>query len=165
MGNSPPPNWQWSETDGTFTLSAPTDTGADPATFTFHDAWRNFRVRTRMKVDSGTDAGVIFRWNGAGHYVGLYPAEKKLKLIRDLGVTHGASRGGRRHRPGAYHDLEITALGCTLTGTLDGTTKVMANSNLIARSGDVGFFADLGATATFDAISIQCLDGDVCAVP
>jgi hypothetical protein len=158
-------DWSWSPTDETFTVRAPGTNGTHEMVFPYaRYSWRNVDARASVRIDSGTGGGLtIWYGNGVGYYVGLYPTEKKIRLIA---IFPGFSRNIVAEAEadiamGEFLQVELSASGCNLTASVQGSVTLTATVDP-GRFGSVGLFADEGGVVTFDSVDVACTEGAAC---
>ena len=127
-------------------------------------SWRNVDARASLRVDSGAGGGIaIWYGNGIGYFVGIYPTEKKIRL---LAIFPGFSRTVLAETDadiamGEYRQVELSASGCRLTASVQGAPTLTATADP-GRFGAVGLFADDGGVVTFRSIDVTCIEGAAC---
>ena len=155
----------WSQADKTLTVRATGANGRPETVFAYAQySWRNVDARASLRVDSGAGGGIaIWYGNGVGYFVGIYPAEKKIRL---LAILPGFSRTVLAEADadiamGEYRQVELSASGCRLTASVQGAPTLTATADP-GRFGAVGLFADDGGVVTFHSVDVTCIEGAAC---
>merc|ERR1712072_1399168 len=189
IGDTPPSQWQvykgtWSlldENDVSVllassigvvdTIKLTSSNAGDAAWGGRNDPWDNYRISVDMSLDSGRDAGFLYRASsmssvndgGQQNYAGLWRDGASSGVVWGR-IDDGWNQWDRLRLDnvdyGQVHSVSVLAVGCTFELSLDGVvvaTRVEAASTCHAY-GSVGLRGYM-ATASYTAMEVTEVEG------
>jgi hypothetical protein len=124
-------------------------------------SWANVRVRVMLHSNDEGAIGVVFRYRDRLNYYrfSMDRARSYRRLVKKVdGEVSVLWEDSRAYHLGHYYVLELAAQADRLVGYLDDVLLFSVRDADLA-SGQVGLYSWLNDAASFDAVSVEALEG------